>query len=69
MWIQAIKLAGEWRFYDGEPFPTDVCTIKISNSPDEIHLGMDSHFILECIDAPSNESYHYVCEYYRQFKL
>ena len=69
MWIQATKLAGEWRFYDGEPFPTDACTIKISNSPDEIHLRMDSRYILECIDAPYNESYHNVCEYFRQFKL
>lgn len=64
VWIESIKVGGQWKFHDGSPVP-DFCPISTSGHPEEVHLRAKGSTDFTCLDCPGMDMYHYSCEYHR----
>ncbi|XP_052692927.1 uncharacterized protein LOC128171220 [Crassostrea angulata] len=64
VWIESIKVNGQWQFHDGSPMP-NVCKINMSGGPEEVHVRARIHGSTDLYyqDGVNEDLFHYSCEY------
>lgn len=66
VWIESIKVDGQWQFYDGSRMPL-LCDIEMSGYQSEVHVRacVQDSTDLYYEDSLSSSTFHYSCEYIR----
>lgn len=64
VWIESIKVNGQWQFYDGS-LMLHVCHIEMSRGPEEVHVRTRVQYSTNLYyqNGVNEDLFHYSCEY------